>query len=467
MLFSAAAGGALLQLALYFAGAPLLAWDLWTGFVVAVGLAGALSGTAYAHRSIGRLKIVANFLESEVDGQDDLRRLPRMGRDEVGRTAEAVNEVLASMTSLRGDMIDQGRELEETQRELQLKADLAAKSDELATRLAERALLYDVLREAASGHDLDRILENLVTLLGPELKLREMALLLRETVGDEERFVVRAVYGFEHPEDVVGRFILSGEGIAGEAAQNGHSILVPDVAAEPHYLAFWGRAKRQGAFAAFPIRLGGDFVGILAMTRPKAQSLDDARRRFLSALAHQVGLTIRHAQLVDDLRASATHDDLTGLANRRLLKARLERELLRARRFEHSVSVLALDIDHFKKLNDRCGHPTGDRALEALSRAMLDSIRRVDTAARVGGEEFVVLLPLAGLAEAAQVAEKMRARVAEASLPGGEGQPGGHLTVSIGVATLGPEETGESFLARADRALYAAKESGRNRVVQA
>jgi diguanylate cyclase (GGDEF)-like protein len=129
------------------------------------------------------------------------------------------------------------------------------------------------------------------------------------------------------------------------------------------------------------------------------------------------------------------------------------------------VSVLAIDIDYFKALNDRHGHPVGDASLRKLAGLMTRNLRRIDTIARIGGEEFVVLLPRTNLDEATGVAEKLRSMVEGTEFPGGNGQPGGTLTVSVGVAALRPEETGADLLARADNALYEAKDRGRNCVV--
>jgi len=185
------------------------------------------------------------------------------------------------------------------------------------------------------------------------------------------------------------------------------------------------------------------------------------------AIGDQLGLAIRHTQLFHELRRGSQHDDLTGLGNRRLLRIRLQDELHRAERFGQAVSVLAIDIDHFKALNDRHGHPTGDASLRKLAGLMTRNLRRIDTIARIGGEEFVVLLPRTTLAEAAQVGDKLRSIVELTEFPGGEGQPGGMLTISVGVASLRPEETGADLLARADTALYEAKDQGRNCVVTA
>jgi diguanylate cyclase (GGDEF)-like protein len=207
--------------------------------------------------------------------------------------------------------------------------------------------------------------------------------------------------------------------------------------------------------------------GVMAITREQSSGFSDVDVALLEAISDQLGLAIRHTQLFHELRRGSQHDDLTGLGNRRLLRIRLEDELHRAERFGQTVSVLVIDIDHFKSLNDRHGHPTGDASLRKLAGLMTRNLRRIDTIARVGGEEFVVLLPRTNLTEASVVAEKLRSVVERTEFPGGEGQPGGTLTISIGVATLQHDETGAALLARADTALYAAKDRGRNSVVLA
>ncbi len=217
--------------------------------------------------------------------------------------------------------------------------------------------------------------------------------------------------------------------------------------------------------AILPVSHHGKVTGVMAATRPEAGRFSEVEAGLLEAIGDQLGLAIRHTQLFDELRRGSQHDDLTGLGNRRLLRIRLEDELHRAQRFDQAVSVLAIDIDHFKALNDRHGHPTGDASLRKLAGLMTRNLRRIDTIARIGGEEFVVLLPRTSLAEAAQVGDKIRSLVEQTEFPGGDGQPGGTLTISVGVAALRPGETGADLLARADTALYEAKDEGRNCVV--
>ncbi|UJR86140.1 sensor domain-containing diguanylate cyclase [Sandaracinus amylolyticus] len=352
------------------------------------------------------------------------------------------------------------REQDATRRERKLAADLARKTEELEARLRERALLFEVLRESASSHDLDSVLRALVDRLGPALRFREVAVLIQEG----ERLAIRAAWGFTDPTTVLGRTIRVGEGLSGEAAATGESVVVPDVASAPEYLAFWGEVPRTGSFMSVPIQVKGAMIGVLALTRPPTDPLTEEETRYVEALADQVALAIHNAQLFEELEARSTHDALTGIANRRLFEERLANALADSRRFGHAVSLLAIDVDHFKKLNDRCGHPAGDAVLVEVARVLSGGVREVDTVARVGGEEFLVVLAGADEHEAAKVGDKLRAAVAGIELPGTKEQPLGRLSISVGVAKARDGESAEALVARADSALYDAKRKGRNRV---
>ncbi len=171
-----------------------------------------------------------------------------------------------------------------------------------------------------------------------------------------------------------------------------------------------------------------------------------------------------NARLMAELHATAFSDSLTGLASRRRFNEALDSEIKRARRHAHPLSVLTIDIDHFKRINDTHGHPAGDVVLGAVGRLIGRTVRTTDIAARVGGEEFAVLLPETGTDGALLLAERIRAAVEELSLTDRRGAPL-PISVSLGVASMDPASaTAEELLSEADRALYAAKRSGRNRV---
>ncbi|MFI5459040.1 MAG: GGDEF domain-containing protein [Isosphaerales bacterium] len=170
-------------------------------------------------------------------------------------------------------------------------------------------------------------------------------------------------------------------------------------------------------------------------------------------------LIVRRQNLERRLENLALTDPLTGLANRRALENALESAVSRAKRYNSHVSVIFVDVDHFKQFNDRCGHKVGDQVLRAVARVVLSSVRTEDVAGRYGGEEFLVVLPETDEAGSAQLAERIRTAVKalDSPLP--------PVTISLGVATLRAQWSSVAALvAKADQALYVSKQTGRDRV---
>lgn len=169
-------------------------------------------------------------------------------------------------------------------------------------------------------------------------------------------------------------------------------------------------------------------------------------------------------ELKHRLAEESVTDPLTGLRNRRYLERFLETETARADRYGASFSLAMVDLDHFKIYNDTHGHPAGDRVLQSVGEILLSEVREADLVARYGGEEFTIVMPDSGEEEARAVCERIRRRVEERSFPGEAVLPRG-LTVSVGVASFpGHADTADGLVEGADRALYEAKERGRNAV---
>src|SRR5256714_10431136 len=164
---------------------------------------------------------------------------------------------------------------------------------------------------------------------------------------------------------------------------------------------------------------------------------------------------------LDVCEEAAFTDHLSGLANRRRFERQLEREVGRVLRFEHPFSLLMIDIDRFKKLNDDYGHDTGDEAIRRIAKALCEGTRGIDLAARIGGEEFAVLLVETNKQGALEVAERLRLAIKALEIP-----TAGHITASFGVAECPSDaQTAIEILKAADVALYEAKRNGRDRVV--
>lgn len=184
--------------------------------------------------------------------------------------------------------------------------------------------------------------------------------------------------------------------------------------------------------------------------------------------AHEISILQNFAKVVVDeleLRQIASTDVLTGAMSRRAWMDQAGSEVLRAKRYGRSLSLLILDIDHFKSINDQFGHPVGDEVLAGISELISGLLRNMDAFGRYGGEEFVAILPETNPSDAAKLAQRICERVGQAPLPCIDG---GHITVSIGVSDLQTnDESLKPILDRADKALYRAKTGGRNRVATA
>lgn len=206
-------------------------------------------------------------------------------------------------------------------------------------------------------------------------------------------------------------------------------------------------------------------VGML-LNRLGLVSFETAMRSASDGGAQQDVLAIEYALLYERTRQMAITDPLTGLHNFGYFRDRLKEERVRAERYQRLLSLVIFDLDHFKRYNDRNGHPAGNDVLRRVSAILKEECRETDLVARYGGEEMVLLMPETSRRTAREVAERIRSRIAAESFAHAESQPGGQVTVSAGVATFPVDASDEDQLVQnADKSLYEAKNQGRNRVV--
>ena len=190
---------------------------------------------------------------------------------------------------------------------------------------------------------------------------------------------------------------------------------------------------------------------------------DVEERMTAASLAGQAVVALENARLHRIVERQALIDGLTGLANRRQADKALVSELARAQRLGGPVGLILADVDDFKPVNDRFGHPTGDMVLRDLAASLRETVREIDIAARWGGEEFAVILPGTDLEGAAQVAERLRVALAEREILSTDGVPL-HVTASFGAAASSSSTTVTQLIEAADEALYRAKRAGKDRV---
>ena len=226
------------------------------------------------------------------------------------------------------------------------------------------------------------------------------------------------------------------------------------------------RGRRPDGVEPLVVRLAGpDDERTLALYPPEGGFTAESRE-LAHWLATQASIALENAHLHGLVKAQAVTDELTGLANRRRFMEFVQLELKRAERFQSPLGLLLVDLDDFKLVNDRFGHGTGDEVLRALSDVFRESLRDVDLAARLGGEEFAVLLPETDYTGAAGVAERLRASLASIDLEAPDGEGLG-VTASFGVAVYPEAQSVDELLRTADAALYRAKAEGKNRVALA
>jgi len=343
-------------------------------------------------------------------------------------------------------------------------------------QLRAAASREDVGTEFKAVYDVSRQISNLIDPVAIRLRLLSCA---RELVPHESAAVVMADraqtrYVVENAEGWAGELegrevgLLERTWTAWLLKSEEASLLLDDLQAgrdRMPVLVLDEGGSRAESLLAVALRTRQTTIGALVLTG-RHGTFDSAAQRVLAIVANQAAAALQAGQMIDHAREAAIHDALTGLHNRRAFDESLDRAVARQDRQGGTFALLLLDIDRFKKLNDTYGHPAGDAALRHTAQLLAHHLRKSDLAARFGGEEFAVILASTERAGALHLAEKVRGEIEKGRLVHDGARLG--VTISIGVAVW-PEDgrEGAALVAAADRALYAAKEGGRNRVVMA
>lgn len=240
---------------------------------------------------------------------------------------------------------------------------------------------------------------------------------------------------------------------------NRQQVVVPSLAASDA-IAMVGDEPRH--WATYPMKADGQTVGVLGAALP-ARGFSEHDHRQFKLVTSLVAQSLATATAFEAMREASLVDALTGCTTRAEGARRLEAELRRAQRSGTSVAVLMLDLDHFKSINDRFGHKTGDAALTAVGETLLTTLRASDVRSRWGGEEFLLVLPDSSMERAQRAADNLRHRIANTPVSAGDHMVS--VTASIGVTLSERGETDvQQLLTRADNGLYEAKRLGRNRI---
>ncbi|HLT58321.1 MAG: sensor domain-containing diguanylate cyclase [Limnochordales bacterium] len=312
--------------------------------------------------------------------------------------------------------------------------------------------LVNVAKQLLKPLDLASVLDEILTQVQRLFGYTICAVLL--PTSDGRHLYIAAHRGYD--PDVVSRarFPFGGhQGIVGRVSATGQSYYAPDVSADPYYIP--GAPGVRSEFAV-PLVLDGQVLGILDVESHELDAFPREVQEVIEAFAVLAALAIYRAQRHEELQQLALTDGLTGLANNRAFWENLHRELARAQRFAQPLSLMVLEIDNFKRVNDVYGHLRGDDALRAVARTINVSCRAMDIGARVGGDEFAVILPQTTKAEAVSVAQRLCSQVEALRL-----RDDIRLTISIGLAAYPEDGTSPNALfAAADYAMYRIKYQG-------
>ena len=359
---------------------------------------------------------------------------------------------------------------------------LARREHELQRALDDIAAsrqLVEIVNEVTTELTTAEIYRVLARRVARALDLRHCSVVLANTGDEPESPTATVVAAFENPavKDLEVRLDRYPEFL--EALRTQRPVLVSDVHADPMFAdvrGLWETEERSvpiRSVLAVPFTLDRDRGGVFFLrTRAGERALTENDAAFAEVVVRAAASAIRRAQALESTRADnrrleelATTDALTRLLNRRAMLERLSAEVDRARRYKSQISLLMLDLDYFKKINDTHGHLVGDAILRQLASLLSSSMRTVDIVARYGGEEFVMILPETATDGATVFAERLRERIREHPFEVDANRTF-HLTCSVGVATFpSPRVTStDDLFARADEALYRAKSGGRNTV---
>jgi diguanylate cyclase (GGDEF)-like protein len=323
---------------------------------------------------------------------------------------------------------------------------------DLEKKNSELMALYEVSLAINRSIDLESLLSGvLLTLLDMELfrfEAKGAAFIIKE---DTLQLVSHIGLSDAQLERCKGS--LNRDCLCGLAAGKGEILLCQNSYEDPrHSIRYPGMTKHGNI--VLPLKTHDKVVGVLALYICPDTDVSEMGFMLLTTLANQIGIAVNNAQLYEEAKTGSLHDHLTGLPNRRFQQIQMEKCIETAKRFGEYLSVIMLDIDHFKRYNDLKGHLQGDRLLVDLAGILSKEIRSSDFVFRYGGEEFLIVLPRTDSQLASDVAERLRKLVETET----------EVTVSLGVSTYQEGSDSEILIHNADTALYRAKGEGRNRV---
>jgi diguanylate cyclase (GGDEF)-like protein len=334
---------------------------------------------------------------------------------------------------------------------------------QLTRHSQELMIFHDVAKTLTSSLDLDSILQTIMEKMAEYFRPDTWSLLMVDEARDELYFAIAVGDKAEALKDVR---LKVGEGIAGWVAKNGEARIVPDVRNDP---AFASRVDETTQWETrsvicVPLRSKLRVLGVIQLVNVEMSKFTQPELFFLQALCDYAAIAIENARWVEKIQELTITDDCTGLYNARHLYKTLETEVYRSSRFGYEFSILFIDLDHFKAVNDTHGHLIGSKLLAEIGYLVKAQLRLIDFAFRYGGDEFVVLLPQTSKDQALVVAKRLREALRDSTFCRDEGL-NLNIRASIGLATYPHDaRTAHDVIRQADGMMYMVKNSTRDNI---